>query len=61
MILLKNQTTDAIKTTSKIVVQETAEATGNLIGNKIADKTTNISKKSSRELHSQNDEANDAT
>ena len=29
---------DAAKTTSKRVVQKTAKATGNLIGNKIADK-----------------------
>ena len=29
---------DAAKTTSKRVVQKTAEATGDLIGNKIADK-----------------------
>ena len=28
---------DAAKTASKIVVQNTAEATGDLIGNKIAD------------------------
>ena len=31
---------DAAKTTSKRVVQKTAEATGDLIGNKIADKIT---------------------
>ena len=30
----KQSVTDALKTTSKRVVQETAEATGNLIGNK---------------------------
>ena len=53
----KKSTTDAIKTTSKRVIQKTAEATGYLIGNKIADKMTNISKNSSREL--QNNEAND--
>ena len=35
---------DAAKTTSKRVVQTTAEATGNLIGNKIADKITSIGK-----------------
>ena len=32
-----------------------------LIGNETADKTTNLSKKSSRELYSQNNEANDET
>ena len=31
---------DATKTTSKRIVQKTAEATGDLIGNKIADKIT---------------------
>ena len=35
---------DAAKTTSKRVVQKTAEATGDLIGNKIADKITLIGK-----------------
>ena len=35
---------DAAKTTSKRVVQKTAEAAGDLIGNKIADKITSTSK-----------------
>ena len=35
---------DAAKTSSKRVVQKTAEATGDLIGNKIADKITSIGK-----------------
>ena len=35
---------DATKTTSKRVVQKTAEATGDLIGNKIADQITSIGK-----------------
>ena len=35
---------DAAKTTSKRVVQKTAEATGDLIGNKIADKITSVGK-----------------
>ena len=43
----KKPTTDAIKTASKRAIQKTAEATGDLIGNKIADKITSISKKSS--------------
>ena len=42
----KKSTTDAIKTASKREIQKTAEATGDLIGNKIADKTTSVSKKS---------------
>ena len=35
---------DAAKTTSKRVVRKTAEATGDLIGNKIVDKITSIGK-----------------
>ena len=35
---------DAVKTASERVVQETAETTGDLIGNKIADKITFLSK-----------------
>ena len=53
----KKSTTDAIETASKRAIQKTAEATGDLIDNKIADKITNISKKSSRKL--QNNKAND--
>ena len=33
----KKSTTDTIKTTSKRVIQKTAEATGDLISNKMAD------------------------
>ena len=36
----KKSTTDAIKTASKRAIQKTAEAIGDLIGNKIADKIT---------------------
>ena len=43
----KKSATDAIKTASKRTIQKIAEATGDLIGNKIADKTTIVSKKSS--------------
>ena len=43
----KKSTTNAIKTASKRAIQKNAEAPGNLIGNKIADKITSISKKSS--------------
>ena len=41
----KKSATDAIKTASKIPVQKTAEATGDLIGNKIADKMKGVSNK----------------
>ena len=50
----KKSATDAIKTTSKRAIQRTAEATGDLIGNKIADKITSASKKKSN-----NDNNND--
>ena len=43
----KKSATDAIKAPSKRAIQKTAEATGDLIGNKIADKITSISKKKS--------------
>ena len=35
---------DAAQTASKRIVQKTAEATGDLIGNNIADKTTSTGK-----------------
>ena len=38
----KQSATDALKTTSKIVIQKTAESTGDLIGNKIADRITKV-------------------
>ena len=46
----KKSTTNAIKTASKKAIQKTAGATGDLIGNKIADKITSLSKKSTKEL-----------
>ena len=45
----KKSTTDAIKTASKRAIQKTAEATGDLIRNKIADKIISVSKRSSAE------------
>ena len=41
----KKSTTDAMKTVSKRVIQKTAEATGDLIGSKTADKITSASRK----------------
>ena len=38
----KKTTTDAIKTASERAIQKAAEATDDLIGNKIADKTTSV-------------------
>ena len=43
----KKSTADAIKTASRRAIQKTTEATGDLIGNKIADE---ITKQSSKEL-----------
>ena len=48
----KKSTTDAIKTASKIAIQKIAEGTGDLFGNKIADKITSVSRKPMMELNS---------
>ena len=40
---------DATKTASKRVVQNTTEAIGDMIGNKIADKITSVSKPRNKE------------
>ena len=45
--MLKKSTTDVIKTASKRAIQKAAEETTDLIGNKIADKITSVSKKKS--------------
>ena len=52
----KKSTTAAINTAPKRAIQKTAEATGDLIGNKIADKITSISKKKSAKKLPNNDE-----
>ena len=44
--MFKRSTTDALKTASKRAIQKTVEATGDLIGNKIADSITKVSKTS---------------
>ena len=46
----KKSATDAIKTASKRAIPKTDEATGDLVGNKNADKTTSVSKKSTKKL-----------
>ena len=51
----KKSTTDAIKTASKRAIQKTAEAIGDLIGNKTAAKITSISK-----LHNNDETKEDA-
>ena len=55
LLIAKKSTTVAIKAASKRAIQKTAETTVDLIGNKIADKITSVSKKSTKEL------ANDQT
>ena len=40
------QATDALKSISQGSIQKTGEATGDLIGNKVADKITRVSKTS---------------
>ena len=47
---------DAAKTASKRVVQKTAEATGDLIENKIADKITLVGKTKSKEKEGERQE-----
>ena len=61
----KKSATDAIKTDSKRAIQNRSEAIGDLIGNKIADKITSVSKKypkklSSMELYSMELHSNEA-
>ena len=44
----KKSRIDTIKTASKRVIQKKAEATGDSIGNKITDKITSVSKRSTK-------------
>ena len=46
----KESAIDAIKTASKRAIQKAAESTSDLVGNKIADKRTSVSKKSTKKL-----------
>ena len=57
----KTSTTDAIKTALKRAIQEAAAAPGDLIGNKIADKITSVSKKSTKELQNKETEVDSAS
>ena len=54
----KKSATDPLKIVGKRAIQRTAEATGDLIGNKIADKITGYSKNPANETHS-NDVSNE--
>ena len=53
----KKSAIDAIKTASKRAIQKTAEATGDLVGNNIADKITSVSKKSTKKLSTIDEDA----
>ena len=53
----KKSATDAIKTASKRAIQKTAEAKGDLVGNKIADKITSVSKIYTKKLPTINEDA----
>ena len=55
----KKSAADAIKTASKRAIQKTAEATCDLIGNKIADKITSVSKKKSNNNNDDDDDDDD--
>ena len=46
----KKSATDSIKTASKRAIQKTAEAADDVVANKIADKITSVSKKSTKKL-----------
>ena len=52
----KKSTTDAIKAVSKRAIRKIAETTGDLIGNKIADKITSVSKKKSNNNNNNNED-----
>ena len=49
--MLKQSATEALKTSSKKVIQKTAEAIGDLIGNRITDKIARSSPKNSLETN----------
>ena len=53
----KKSAMNAIKTASQRAIQKTAEAMGDLVGNKISDKITSISKNSTKKLPSIDEDA----
>ena len=55
----KKSTTYAIKTASKRAIQKTAEATGDLIDNKIAERVTSVSNKKSAKASKNNETEED--
>ena len=55
----KKSTTDAIKSASKRAIQKTAEVTGDLIGNEIADRITSVLKNPSNNNNNNNNNNNE--
>ena len=55
---VKKSIINAIKTAPKRAIWKTAEATGDLIGNKIADEITRVSKRSTKEWQNNETEEN---
>ena len=55
----KKSATDAINIASKRAIQKAAEATGDLVGNKTADKITSVSKRKSNNNNSNNNNNDD--
>ena len=53
----KKSATNAIKTASQWAIQKTAEAAGDLVGYKIVDKITSMSKKSIKKLRTIEEDA----
>ena len=61
LIQQNKSATDAVITASKRAIQRTAEATGDLIGNKIVDKIASVSKKKSNNNNNHNNDVELAT
>ena len=55
----KKQGSESVKIAGKRIVQKSAEATGDLIGNKIADKITSLGKSNNKEKETETDESED--
>ena len=53
---IKKQGSEFAKTVGKRIVQKSAEATGDLIGNKIADKITSLGKSKNKEKETNEEE-----
>ena len=59
LIQLQKSTTDAIKITSKRAIPKNAEATDDLVGNKIGDKITSVSKENYNNKNNDDDDDDD--